>query len=217
MSILDIINNRIRKEMCSTTERLLSDNGLLDDFAIKPSTKKKIDKLNAILIEEGIQDDKRSNIIEKFKQDLIPAGTKGQTRGIKFNKIVEDRLKQLLDKNYNKEDYELQFEKICPSCPTDEKPDWYIHYKPINKIIIGMNQIDLWSGGQQLNRGSKYIFNQKDILNNPNAKLVCVVCKSTEFKSTKSKKFKLFEDGYKNNTLCYINGLEDLIKHFFSV
>ena len=39
------------------------------------------------------------------------------------------------------------FEKQCSIINTSEKPDWYILDK--NKVLIGMNQLDLW-GGQQL-------------------------------------------------------------------
>ena len=48
-----------------------------------------------------------------------------------------------------------------------------------------MNQLDLWGGGQQLNRGSKYIENNKH--NNENSKLLCVVCNQITFKSKKIK------------------------------
>ena len=48
-----------------------------------------------------------------------------------------------------------------------------------------MNQLDLWDGGQQLNRGSKYIENNK--YNNENSKLLCVVCNEIQIKSKKIK------------------------------
>jgi hypothetical protein len=64
-----------------------------------------------------------------------------------------------------------------------------------------MNQLDLWNGGQQLNRGFKYIENNG---NNEN-KLLCVVCNKIKFTSDK------------NNTLCYLNNLENIIKSYFSI
>ena len=60
-----------------------------------------------------------------------------------------------------------------------------------------MNQLDLWSGGHQINRASKYIENNKH--NNQNSKLLCVVCNEIQFKN------KIFETGFKNDTLCFLN------------
>jgi hypothetical protein len=42
------------------------------------------------------------------------------------------------------------------------------------RVIIGMNQIDLWSGGQQINRGSKYLVNNK---HNTEKSKLCVISK----------------------------------------
>ena len=47
-----------------------------------------------------------------------------------------------------------------------------------------MNQLDLWGGGQQLNRGSKYLIDNKH--NTENSKLLCVVCNPIELKSNKN-------------------------------
>jgi len=76
-----------------------------------------------------------------------------------------------------------------------------------------MNQLDLWGGGQQLNRGSKYIENN----NNENSKLLCVVCNEIQFKSKKNKAYKLFESGFENNTLCYLNNLQNIITSYFNL
>lgn len=59
-----------------------------------------------------------------------------------------------------------------------------------------MNQMDLWNGGQQLNRGFKYLDYEK--YNNDICKLLCVVCNKTEIKS-KNKIYKLFDIGYRKN------------------
>ena len=77
-----------------------------------------------------------------------------------------------------------------------------------------MNQLDLWGGGQQLNRGFKYIENNKH--NNINSKLLCVVCNEIQFKSKKNKAYKLFKIGFENNTLCYLNNLENIISSYFN-
>jgi hypothetical protein len=75
------------------------------------------------------------------------------------------------------------------------KKYWYILEKKTGKIIIGMNQLDLVSGGQQVNRGYKYLIENK--YNTEKSKLVCVICNYIQFKSH-NKKTKLFEIGFKN-------------------
>ena len=143
------------------------------------SVKNKIKNLSNILGEfndaETIQ-----KIIEKYSLELIPAGTKGVIRGNKFNAIVKKYIIHLSLDSYR---FEICFEKTCEGHFTTEIPDWYILEKSTNKILIGMNQLDLWGGGQQLNRGSKYIENN----NNENSKLLCVVCNEIQFKSKKIK------------------------------
>ena len=69
--------------------------------------------------------------------------------------------------------------------------------------------------GIKQNRGSKYILDVK--FNNPDKKLICVVCHHIKHKSTKNKVYKLFDIGFNNNTLCYINNLEKIIKDFFEL
>jgi len=126
-----------------------------------------------------------------------------------------DLYKELITKlELNTDRFDIYFEKKCEEHYTTEIPDWYILEKSTNKIIIGMNQLDLWGGGQQLNRGSKYIENNKH--NNENSKLLCVVCNEIQFKSKKNKAYKLFETGFENNTLCYLNNLQNIITSYFN-
>ncbi len=110
--------------------------------------------------------------------------------------------------------FKIGFEEKCPIFETTEIPDWYILEKSTNKFIIGMNQLDLWSGGQQLNRGYKYIVNS--LCDNKTCKLICVICNEIQF-TTKNKAYKLFEIGYKNDTLCHLKNLDKIINSFFSL
>jgi hypothetical protein len=144
--------------------------------------------------------------------ELIPAGTKGVIRGNKFNSIVRNIINNL---KLDNERFEICFEKQCELCIATEIPDWYILEKITNKVIIGMNQLDLWSGGQQKNRGSKYLINNKN--NTDKSKLLCVVCNKIKFRSDKNKDFKLFEIGYQNDTLCYLKNLETIINKYFNI
>lgn len=107
----------------------------------------------------------------------------------------------------------LNLKKKCNKHITTEIPDWFILEKLTNKVIIGMNQLDLWGGGHQINRGSNYIENNKH--NTEKSKLLCVICNEIQFKS-KNKAYKFFEIGYKNNTLCYLNNLGNIIQSYFN-
>jgi hypothetical protein len=111
--------------------------------------------------------------------------------------------------------FEICFEKECNLCVTSEKPDWYIIEKETKKVIVGMNQLDLWNGGAQSNRGSKYIIENKH--NTENSKLLCVVCNKIKINSEKNKAYKLFKTGFDNDTLCYIKNLKIIIKTYFKL
>lgn len=168
-------------------------------------------KILSEVLKKYIDEEIIQKILEEYLLHLIPAGTKGVIRGNKFNKIVKQYITKL---ELDKDRFEIYFEKKCEEYYTSEIPDWYILEKSTNKIIIGMNQLDLWGGGQQLNRGSKYIENNKH--NNENSKLLCVVCNEIQFKSKENKAYKLFQTGFKNNTLCYLNNLENIINLYFN-
>lgn len=208
---LEVINNRIENEICYETLSKLTDTELMCEYKKCYSVKNRINELENILKKYLVDE----QIIQKIKEDyllrLIPAGTKGVIRGNRFNKIVKD---YIMSMSLNNDRFEVCFEKKCGLYFTTEIPDWYILEKSTNKIIIGMNQLDIWSGGQQLNRGSKYIENNKH--NNEKSKLLCVVCKEIKFKRTKNKTYKLFEIGFKNNTLCYLKNLENIIISYFN-
>ncbi len=78
-----------------------------------------------------------------------------------------------------------------------------------------MNQLDLWSGGHQINRGFKYLIENN--INSEKIKLLCVVCNLIEFKNNKNKAYKLFEIGFLKNTLRYIKNIEYIIKEYFNI
>lgn len=203
------INSRIKQEICYETLEELTDTKLMNEYKNCNSVINEIKKLSDVL-EKYMNEDIKEKIIEEYLIQLIPAGTKGVIRGNKFNNIVKQFITQL---ELDSDRFEICFEKKCEGHFTTEIPDWYILEKSTNKIIIGMNQLDLWGGGQQLNRGSKYIENNKH--NTENSKLLCVVCNEIQFKSKKNKAYKLFEIGFENNTLCYLNNLKNIITSYF--
>ena len=207
---IEAINVRIKQEVCYETLGELTDAKLMSQYKECNSVKNQIKKLSELLI-KYTDEETTQKIIQEYLVQLIPAGTKGVIRGNKFNNIVKQFITKLdLDTNR----FEICFEKKCDTHFTSEIPDWYILEKSTNKILIGMNQLDLWGGGQQLNRGFKYIENNKH--NNINSKLLCVVCNEIQFKSKKNKAYKLFKIGFENNTLCYLNNLENIISSYFN-
>jgi hypothetical protein len=206
---MEEINKRIKTEICYTTLAQLTDTHLLDDYKKCNSVKNEIIKLNDIL-DKYMPEDVKYNIIKDYLPNLIPAGTKGVVRGNKFNKIVKD---YIINLDIDPIKFDIQFERKCELYPTTEIPDWYILDKTTYRIIIGMNQLDVWNGGHQINRGSKYLEN--NIHNTENSKMLCVICNEIQFKSQNNKAYKLFENGFKSNTLCYLNNLGNIIKSYF--
>jgi hypothetical protein len=205
---MEIINTRIRKEICNDTISSLKDENLLNEYKECKSVKNEIKKLNDILI-KYVSNEIKDLILKEYLKELIPAGTKGVIKGNKFNCIVK---KLIIDMKFNPIDFEIAFEKQCDKYTMTEIPDWYILNLKTNKIILGMNQLDLWGGGAQTNRGSKYVNNEN--FNNENCKLLCVVCNEIQFKTNRSKPYKMFELGFRTDTLCYIKNLEKIIREF---
>ena len=207
---LTYVNNRIEQEVCIETINKLTDAYLLDEYKKCKSVQNKIKKFELLLDENNINSTSKKNITNGYILDLIPAGTKGVIRGNKFNSIVQNTITNM---KLNNERFEIAFEKQCKSCITSEKPDWYILEKSTDKVIIGMNQLDLVGGGQQLNRGYKYLIDNKH--NTGKSKLLCVICNKIKFVSDTNKAYKLFEVGFTNNTLCYIKNIESIINNYF--
>ena len=208
---LDHINNRIDKEICDDTINKLKDTYLINEYKECKSVQNEIKKLELILEKYNIGTEIKKSILNDYILDLIPAGTKGVIRGNKFNSIVKNTINNL---KLDNERFEICFEKQCELFITSEIPDWYILDKLAGKVIIGMNQLDLWSGGQQINRGYKYLIDNKH--NTEKSKLLCVVCNKIKFVSIKNKAYKLFEVGYLNDTLCYIKNIETIINKYFN-
>lgn len=208
---INYINQRILNEICEDTIFNLSDEQLLNDYKKCNSVKNKINKLQLVLEKYNINNNTIQMILDDCLYDLIPPGTKGVIRGNKFNSIVKKTIENI---QLNNKHFDICFEKQCSVIKTSEIPDWYILNKNTNKILIGMNQLDLWKGGQQLNRGSKYLINNK--INSENSKLLCVICNKINFKRN-NKTFKLFDIGFKNNTLCYLKNLHNIINEYFDL
>lgn len=206
---MEDINARIHREISYTAIHELTDANLLEEYKECNSVKIQIKTLGDVLVKHTDADTSQK-IIQDYLLQLIPAGTKGVIRGNKFNTIVRQHIMQM---ELDVDRFTICFETQCDLHIASEIPDWYILEKSTNRIIIGMNQLDLWSGGQQSNRGSKYVFNNTH--NTKQSKLLCVVCNEIHFKSKKNKAYKLFKTGFETNTLCYLNNLQNIITTYF--
>jgi len=209
---LKLINDRIDEEICQKTLDSLTDTKLLDTYKECSSVKKSINKLKNILKKHKVSEKQQEDIVDDYIIDLVPPGTKGVIRGNKFNHIVKDII---LEMKLDEKIFDIQFEKKHEDYDTSEIPDWYIYDKKNDKIVIGMNQLDLWSGGQQSNRGAKYLLDNP--MNTEKSKLLSVVCKKIILKNEKAKAFKFFESGFSKDILCYPKGLPKIIKSYFDL
>jgi hypothetical protein len=207
---LESINTQIQEMVCLDTIKQMND---VQNLCLEsPSVKRNIDDLKDLLLTSEsftTTDLKHAFLMDNLAKYLIPAGTKGALRGKKFNDLVK---KNILELDLSESRFEIKFEEKCKQCLTYEIPDWYIHDALKNKTLIGMNQMDLWGGGQQLNRGFKYLIENK--LNTNKTRILCVVCNDVIIKS-KNKVYKLLTIGIKNNTICYMTNLEKTIINYF--
>jgi hypothetical protein len=207
------INDRIQKEICPVTIAKLSDENLLPLYKTSESVIEELKKQETML-DKYVDPETKQKILHDPDNilQLIPAGTKGVIRGNTLNRIVKE---YILEKVTDSDRFEIRFEETCmiEEHTTREKPDWYILEKSTQKIIIGMNQVDLWKGGAQTNRASKYIGGTKH--NNEKSKLLCVVSNDVRIASKNNKTYPLFEHGFKHDTLCYLNNLQNIIHAFF--
>jgi len=205
------INSRIQKEICKKTIFKLNDKYLLNDYKQTKSVQSKITNIHDVLTKFNISTVNKIKITNELIDHIIPAGTKGVIKGNKFNKIVQHHILNLkLDSNR----YDIQFEtKLTKINNINEIPDWYIYDNISKKYLIGMNQLDLWNGGHQLNRGFKYIQYNNNALNH---KILCVVCNDISLKTTNNKIYTLFNKGFSDNSICYLNNLKPLILAYFN-
>lgn len=102
------INNVITKQINKDILNELSDEKLIDDYLKCKSVNNAIDKLINLLKDVEIQNNKITEIKNKYILELIPAKTKGVIRGNKFNQMVK---KYITNLNLNKKHMKFFFKK----------------------------------------------------------------------------------------------------------
>ena len=133
------INKRIDDEISYETILSLTDEKLLEKYKEAKSVKKNVVILKEVLEKNGISNDIQEKIVEDFIIKLIPAGTKGVTRGNQFNEIIKTHL---ISFDLPKERFEIKFEKNHELYITDEKPDWHIYDKEKKIQLVDHIQIN---------------------------------------------------------------------------
>lgn len=235
---LDELNKeiKIRYDRSIKYENQLSDKFLLDKFLNSKSYKNKTREIKKVLLpvlnqfnieakesddillirnnEENKYDHKLLlfEILKHLSQILIAPGSKGLICGNKFNDIVFEYIKNYIKNiNHLKLNREIKFPFL------NEKADVILKNKKTKKTLIIYNQLTLWGGGHQDNRGGKYIIddNLSNICNKNNTRLVCVISRyPNEIKTDKSKIYNLFSKGFSSKKLYYITDLDELINEF---
>ena len=210
------INKFIKNGYCpNISTKILNPN--LEEMLKYPSLKKVRSKIKRIITQNlcsDISDEKCDNLIEQMTKNFIPPGLKGVVLGNLFNKEIELLVKSITLQNKN---LKCNFEKNLQEHKLSEIPDWYIIDTTNNKSLVGFNQLDLWTGGHQTNRASKYVkdddFHVK--YKQYNIKIISVVCRKIEVKSCKNKVFTLFKTGIEKQRLFYPNHLQNYIEKYF--
>jgi len=209
ISIVEKINEKIKATYSAEVCEQLSDQNLMPLYLRALSTKKRFDRLRNVLNKYLSDERQIQAILQSMLIKLIPSGTKGYIRGHKFNEIVKTAI---LGLHLDEQRFEVAFEKQTVLMNTSELPDWYIREKDTNRVIVGMNQLDFFSGTQQQNRGRDYILNTS--FNSETQKFLCVMCLGKEFKQ-ECLSLIIYSTGFENNTLVFLPELGKLIKNFF--
>jgi len=215
MSVRNSINNFINK---STSSILLWER--IQNIKPNVSLKRK-NVLENVLKDKNIDPDiiesilNDGNIIKTFLQVSQSSAVR---RGIELNIIVEEICKDSISNYCKKENINVKLDFLLKReyCYNgiSEKLDFYIEHLPTGKKLLFLNQIDFWFGGQQSNRGQRYIHEDKynEICKNNGDKCIYVVAKPydhncSKMTNNKTKKYNLFKTGIDNNTLYYPNEL----------
>ena len=140
---------------------------------------------------------------EFIRNLLIVPQSKATNRGNSFNEDVVNEFKRILPEEA----------KICSEyehSKYDERLDVYIEYN--GKSLCVFNQIDLWTGGEQLNRCSKYL----NVDDKDNDELLCIVVNKPTFKSKKSKAYKFISNNYGKHVIWF-SEIEKFCRNYFKM
>lgn len=178
--------------MPSYIERRLNDLNLMPEYIKSPKCKAAFNKLELLCDKLALDARQRRLMKRTLTPFLVPPGVKAAIRGTVFNKYIAKLLQRAHLPGT------LEFEKTHSA--VSERPDWILRHN--GTTVIGYNQLDLWNGGAQLNRASKYLADE-DLhkrLARQKIRIICVVAR--EFKGA-SKASNLVQIGVSRKRLVW--------------
>jgi hypothetical protein len=168
------------------------------DYSFEKSLVNKMNDMRGILSDYITREQSELIIHDKrFIEKMIPPGLKGVKRGNAFNTYVYNKFKSCIPEgSIIKQEYKhSKFDEIL---------DLYIQYQ--DKELCIYNQIDLFGGGAQLNRASKYLHTEG---------IVCVILNYPIKSRPASKIYKLMDEGLKNNKIIFPKYIPLFCREFF--
>ena len=209
-----VLNEQVNELCCKINLKGFSDDDkkLLDDIdkevnltiVNSNSFKESFDKLCQVMFSnvasfnkpiDAVRDELLKN--EYINSLLIKPQQKGVIRGNLFNKAVTNEFKKHMKDCIILNEYKHKdFPEIL---------DLYISYNGFELCIY--NQIDLWNGGEQLNRCHKYLTMNDD-------RVLCVVCGCPNY-GPKSKAYELIES-HKSKIIWY-SDIRLFCKYYFKL
>jgi len=172
----------------------------------------RVDRLESVLrVETALTSNEIDRVVNACMPSLVPPGTKGAVRGRVFEGIVRDTI---MGMNLPDDEFSVMFggrrmDASYKDHGITEVPDFVIRNS--QKTMYGMVQMDLWTGGAQLNRGTKYIFHK----DHPDTRLLCVVCAPLSLTSPKI--HEMLHYAVEHDRVCYVSGLGRIIHDYFCI
>lgn len=189
----------------------LEDDMLIADYCKSASVCKRMCAIKCALLSAGLSASKSHSVSKKLLPWIVPAGTKSKIRGDRFNEIVAREVRR--------------WAKRIPGCVFkrehkhrcfDEIPDWIVERD--GKTLAGFNQISLFGGGHQVNRGNKYVLDDAfhDRLSPENVRMICVVKDVPRASGGRSSKaVKILERGLEKRRIYGVAGVRRLLDEYF--
>ena len=165
--------------------------------------------MKLILKSNNFEDDVMDNIFWNCRKYILSAKDKTLIQEHVFGSIVKDKIRSFdLPSNL----FEIEHDSEYIPLTNLEKQSWFIRNRLTNKVLIGVNHMNLWKDRNSVNLFEKYMNFKSE---SENVEIVCIVASSIFHTSERSKTFKLFKTGFDSNRLCYINGLKKVIDDRF--
>lgn len=189
----------------------ISDTQLMGRYKSQPSVNQRLINIRRQLEDVMSIPNDVDVVMEVITPFLVQAGVKGVVRGLELNQLVKKRLED----HFQHPTYFIRFKQMCPDYITSEKPDWWIKNNETGRCVIGFNQIDLWSGGAQCNRGDKYLSHHFHEVAPPHVRILSVVCSALpDGKGTYFDKVRM---AFSMKRLCHTGAMLETINNLLAL